>query len=148
QKTFSAAAGGYAAYANTFKYQIDIPGCTPPTGTKAKVFVGQRQEGFPVNLGQVFDLVNLNPISTSAGNPAVAALTSGVPDQGFNIVKDKNITTIALEIPASCLVASGKTNIGGWTTASLRQARVLNPTPTFTDPSRVGGPWVQVSRLG
>ena len=30
----------------------------------------------------------------------------------------------------------------------MRQARVLNPTATFKNPSREGGPWVQVSRVG
>lgn len=30
----------------------------------------------------------------------------------------------------------------------MRQARVLNPTATFANPAREGGPWVQVSRLG
>jgi hypothetical protein len=139
-KSFSAGAG-YASYAKSFVYNVDIPGCTPPTGTFPKVFVGQRQEPFPVNLGEIFDLLDL-----TATNGTANAL--GDEDQGHNIVSDKNITTIALEIPASCLVAPGKTNIGGWTTASVRQARVINPTPTFDAPSRVGGPWVQVSRLG
>ena len=135
----------YAAYASSFIYQVDIPGCTPPDGTFPKVFVGQRKEPFPVNLGQVFDLVNF----VTANNDGLGrANVVGAEDQGKNIVGDKNVTTIALEIPASCLVATGKTNIGAWTTASLRQARVLNPTPGFDDPSRVGGPWVQVSRLG
>ena len=36
----------------------------------------------------------------------------------------------------------------GWTTASVRQARVINPTATYENPAREGGPWVQVSRLG
>jgi hypothetical protein len=40
--------------------------------------------------------------------------------------------------------------IGGWTTASLRQARLLDPTPRagYQTTERVGGSWVQVSRLG
>ena len=38
--------------------------------------------------------------------------------------------------------------IGGWTTASLRQARVLNPRATFKLPALEGGAWTQVSRLG
>jgi len=35
-----------------------------------------------------------------------------------------------------------------WTTASMRQARVLNPGATYTVPSVEGGAWTQVSRLG
>ncbi len=30
----------------------------------------------------------------------------------------------------------------------MRQARLLNPLPTFARPEVDGGPWVQVSRLG
>ena len=41
-----------------------------------------------------------------------------------NVIGNKNITTLALEIHKSCLLASGNTEtvIGGWTTASIRQA--------------------------
>jgi hypothetical protein len=74
---------------------------------------------------------------------------TGPADQGKNVLDDANVTTLALEIPASCLVKdSTHPVIAGWTTASMRQARVLNPTATFTNPAREGGPWVQVSRLG
>ena len=48
----------YPAYANQFIYEISVPGCT----TNGKVFVGQRAEAFAVNLGEIFDLVNLVPI--------------------------------------------------------------------------------------
>ena len=65
-----------------------------------------------------------------------------------NQVDDANVTTIALELHKSCLTGSGNGVIGGWTSASLRQARLLNPLPTFSRPEVDGGPWVQVSRLG
>ncbi|HEY1556287.1 MAG TPA: DUF4331 domain-containing protein [Kofleriaceae bacterium] len=133
----------YAAYANSFIYNVDIPGCTPPAGTHPRVYVGQRKEGFSVNLGQIFDLVNF---TTSNGGPQANVV--GAEDQGLNILSDKNITTLALEVPASCLTSGTSTIVGGWTTASVRQARVINPTGTFAEPSREGGPWVQVSRLG
>ena len=40
--------------------------------------------------------------------------------------------------------------IGGWTTASLRQTRVLDPAPKsgYQTTDRNGGAWTQVSRLG
>lgn len=40
--------------------------------------------------------------------------------------------------------------IGAWTTASLRQGRLVNPNPgsNISTASREGGAWVQVSRLG
>ena len=45
----------YATYANSFIHSITIPGCSTP----GKVFVGQRADGFVVNLGETFDLVNI-----------------------------------------------------------------------------------------
>ena len=56
-KTFGSVAG-YEQYAKTFIHEIAVPGCAK-TG---RVFVGQRDESFVVNLGQVFDLVNFVPV--------------------------------------------------------------------------------------
>jgi Domain of unknown function (DUF4331) len=145
-KTFGSVAG-YKAYANSFVYTVNVPGCNMP----GKVFVGQRKEGFAVNLGPVFDLVNFVPVE---GDSAPGAGDGGGFPGGItqhrsnNQVDDANITTIALELHKSCLTGNGNGVIGGWTSASLRQARLLNPQPTFARPEVDGGPWVQVSRLG
>jgi hypothetical protein len=133
-KTFGDAAA-YAAYAAQHIYSVNIPGCTG----QAKVFVGQRKESFAVNLGPIFDLVNA-PASVIAND----ANRNAVP----NPLDDKNITTLALEVPIACLRTADKPVIGGWTTASVRQARALNPKATYTTPAREGGAWTQVSRLG
>ena len=124
----------YAAYAAQHLYNINIPGC----GTAARMFVGQRKEGFQVNLGEVFDLVNI---------PAARVIGSRTGGQSATAVK--NITSLALEVPINCLTNGSDPVIGGWTTASLRQGRLLNPTPrsNTTSASVEGGPWVQVSRL-
>ncbi|HTU67858.1 MAG TPA: DUF4331 domain-containing protein [Steroidobacteraceae bacterium] len=145
-KTFGSV-NAYRDYARSFIQTIDVPGCDMP----GKVFVGQRKEGFAVNLGRVFDLVNLVPVE---GDSAPGAGDGGgfpggiTQSRANNIVDDANVTTIALELHKSCLVGSGNGVIGGWTSASLRQARLLNPQPTFARPDVDGGPWVQVSRLG
>jgi len=119
----------YHAYAATFIHTINIPGCSA-TG---RVFVGQRHDGFAVNLGEVFDLVNIaNPL--------------GARDVEPNTLEDKNVTTFALEVPASCLVSASSAVIGSWTTAALPRNRVLSDTPTFRDPNQAGD-LVQVSRL-
>ncbi|MFT3697075.1 MAG: DUF4331 domain-containing protein [Kofleriaceae bacterium] len=152
QKTFGG--NNYNTYSNKFIYNFDVPGCTPTgvaAGTHARVFVGQRQEGFAVNLGEIFDLVNLNvsALGATAVGAGAADLTGAANQAGHNSTATKGVTTLALEIPTSCLVKdSTQPIIAGWTTASMRQARVLNPTATFKNPSREGGPWVQVSRLG
>ena len=127
----------YAAYANAHIYTIDIPGCT---GT-GRVFVGQRQDPFAVNLGAVFDMVDA-PASALTDASAIGAATSSLDRL--------DVTALALEIPKSCLVAGTDPVIGGWTTASLRQTRVLDPAPKagYQTSAREGGAWTQVSRLG
>jgi hypothetical protein len=119
----------YEAYANGFIHNIDIPGCGP-----GKVFAGQRREPFAVNLGEVFDLINLNPI--------------GNPDAERSDTADKNITSLILEVPIDCLTGDGSGIIGGWTTARLPRNRMLTDDPTFDNPDLQSGGFVQVSRLG
>jgi hypothetical protein len=104
----------YAGYSGNFIYDVSIPGCEAP----GRVFVGQRKDGFVVNLGEVFDLVNLNPVGARDGEP--------------NTISDKNVTSLALEVPISCLTRGKDPVIGGWTTASLS----------------ADDHWNQVSRLG
>jgi len=129
----------YAAYAAQFIHSINIPGCATP----GKVFVGQRKDPFAVNLGVIFDLVNV---------PSAAFLLDPAnKDAGDDKLDDKNVTTLALEVPASCLLASpNEPVIGGWTTASLRQGSLLSGAPKngYQTASISGGAWTQVSRLG
>lgn len=146
----------YETYARNHITEFDIPGCTPPAGTKPRVFVGQRAEGFAANIGVIFDLLqtpsqgffdaitqNLGP-NSDAGRGRNAG---NVFDTG--LLNGKNVTSIAIEVPISCVI-TGPTQpvIGAWTSASLRQARVLNPNASFTLPAKEGGAWTQVSRLG
>ncbi len=145
-KTFGSVAN-YRTYAHSFVSTTTIPGCNMP----GRVFAGQRKEGFAVNLGPVFDLVNFVPVE---GDSAPGAGDGGGFPGGItqsannNQVRGANVTTLAFEVHKSCLTGSGNGVIGGWTSASLRQARLLNPAATFARPDVQGGPWVQVSRLG
>lgn len=131
----------YALYAGKHIHSIKIPGC-PAGKDTGRVFVGQRQDGFAVNLGPIFDLVNapLAVITNPANINAAAA----------NSIQDKNVTTLAIEVHKDCLTSGTETVIGGWTTASLRQARLLSGKPAsgFQTSEKVGGAWTQVSRLG
>ena len=145
-KTFGSVAG-YEAYAKQFVYNINVPGCSQP----GRVFVGQRQEGFAVGLGRVFDLVNLVPIDGDSAPGAAdgKGFPGGITQsKSNNEIGDKNVTTLALELPKTCVAGSGNGVIGAWTSASLRQARLLNPKATFAKPEVNGGAWTQVSRLG
>jgi hypothetical protein len=128
----------YAAYAGRHMYTVNIPGC----GTPARMFVGQRKESFAVNLGETFDLINYKA-------PAVE-FNPNAERNARDDLDDKNITSIVLEVAIPCLTASASEPvIGGWTTASLRQARLLNPVPGGPfGAAKTGGAWTQVSRLG
>ncbi|MDB5849012.1 MAG: hypothetical protein JWP29_2764 [Rhodoferax sp.] len=137
-------AAAYESYAQKHIHTIKIPGC-PAGKDTGNVFVGQRQEGFAVNLGTVFDLVNaptaflLDPANKDA-----------VGKGGQHVIQKANITTIAIEVHKDCLTAGTDPVIGGWSTASLRQARLLNGKPPsgHQTSEKAGGAWVQVSRLG
>lgn len=120
----------YSAYAQKHIYSALIPGCNAP----AKVFVGQRKDPFVVNLGEIFDLVNTNPVGPESAET--------------DTLSNKNVTSIALEVPTACLTNGSERVIGGWTTASVRQGRLINPTPADNNASKEGGAWTQVSRLG
>lgn len=123
----------YNAYARRHIYNIEIPGCT-----NGRMFVGQRKESFVVNLGQTFDLLNIaNPV--------------GARDAEKNTIANKNITSLILEVPKSCLVGANGSVIAGWTSASLPKTTSLRPIPTVEEPELVLTPnardLVQVSRL-
>ncbi|RJG27748.1 DUF4331 domain-containing protein [Massilia cavernae] len=127
----------YQAYAAKHVYSVTIPGCSPP----ARLFVGQRKDPFVVNLGETFDLINIKA-------PAIEFLPNAERNAKDDLA-DKNVTSIEMEVASSCLTSGSDPVIGGWTTASMRQGRLLNPTPPSNGaPSKEGGAWTQVSRLG
>jgi hypothetical protein len=116
----------YYRYWQRFVYSATLPGCSTP----ARVFVGQRREGFAVNLGEVFDLINTNPVGPRNAEP--------------NDLFDKNVTTFAMEVPISCLTAAGGSPIiGAWTTA-----RTANADNTSTQVSRLSAPLVNEVVIG
>jgi Domain of unknown function (DUF4331) len=131
----------YVAYANKHIHSVKIPGC-PAGKDTGKVFVGQRQEGFAANLGPIFDLVNATAAQIT--NPALINAFAA------NSIQDSNVTSLAIEIHKDCLTAGTETVIGGWTTASLRQVRLLSGAPAAGNQTteKTGGAWTQVSRLG
>ena len=103
----------YAQYAAQYVTPINFGTCS------GRVFVGQRNDGFSVNLGEVFDLINTNPV--------------GPPNGERNILADSNVTSISMEIPATCVRQSGdQPIIGAWTTSTIP----------------LNNQYVQVSRLG
>ena len=111
------------------------------------VFAGQRNDGFFVDLGSVFDLAALRPFQNLHLIPTGAA-------PGVDPLKDLNIHTIAIKVPISMLTRDGSTPsdpmsakavLGIWSGASRRKVQVRDDNGKAPKGS---GPWVQVSRLG
>jgi hypothetical protein len=116
----------------------------------ARVFAGQRADGFFVDLGAIFDLGTLRPFQNLhlTGKNIFDA-----PGDGVNTLDKTNVHSIALQLPLSSVTQGGKkykytesqATIGVWTTASRRQVRVLHGK---NGDDLDLGPTVQVSRLG
>lgn len=111
------------------------------------VFAGQRLEGFFIDLGATFDLLDLRPFQNLhlISTPAATSVDS---------TKAVNVHTIAIQVPITHLTKNGakptgpmdpNATIGVWATASRQKIR-LN-IDERGEPQNVG-PWVQVSRLG
>ncbi|HYQ13939.1 MAG TPA: DUF4331 domain-containing protein [Solirubrobacterales bacterium] len=112
-----------------------------------RVFAGQRNEGFFVDLGSIFDLGDLRPLQN-------LHLIATSPAMGVDATATLNVHTIAIQIPIKKLTRdrsvpsdpmSAKAVLGIWGAASRRKTRVLDKA---NDEHAESGPWVQVSRLG
>src|SRR5262252_7455394 len=117
---------------------------TLPTGET--VFAGQRAEGFYVDLGSVFDELDLRPFQNLHINPMPAA-------PGVNGTNRLNVHTLAIQVPKRHLTSDGSVPtdptkpssvIGVYASASRRKATILDDQGNNVE----SGPWVQVSRLG
>jgi hypothetical protein len=86
-------------------------------GNGIKVFAGQREDPFYIDLGGVFDTLNLRrvpPIET----PAEDANDTMNPF-GTDMLSGFNVHSIAIELPASMLTGdTGATTIGGYASTS------------------------------
>ena len=93
----------------TYQALAELAVHTVPQAGGLRAFVGPRDEGFFVNLGTAFDLVNPSPVGADG--------TSGY-----------NVTTLAVEVPKSRFIAAGDTDgiIGIWATASRVRLPVCN----------------------
>jgi hypothetical protein len=110
-----------------------------------KVFAGQRDDPFFVDLGSIFDLAGLRPFNGFHAIPLA-------PAEGIDDLQGTNVLTLALQVPIYQLTDGGKVyaaddaraTIGVWA-ANYRQAvRVIQPDGSV----RWSGPWRQVSRMG
>jgi hypothetical protein len=105
-----------------------------------RVFAGQRDEGFYVDVASIFDTLNLRSITSNGSKDTTA---------GFNV------HSIAIEVPISELTRTAKAPsdptaddavIGVWSTASRKAMNVFRGMQAkgAHNPQH----WVQISRLG
>ncbi|MFN8593286.1 MAG: DUF4331 domain-containing protein [Thermomicrobiales bacterium] len=108
-------------------------------GDGMKVFAGQRDDPFWVDLGAIGDLLTIRQIPGNAGG--------GVDD-----LAGLNVESLVLQVPIDQLTRDGQVPaaadadnavIGVWTTALRNSTKVLSPGASSSS-----GPLVQVSRLG
>jgi len=116
----------------------------------SKVFAGQRDDPFFVDLGSVFDLLGLRPFNPAHLIPLPAAA-------GVDGLKGFNVHTIAIQVPKTLLTHDGSagtdpTNpnsiIGVYSTTLRRRVRVEGEEGRHEDSDNDADDWVQVSRLG
>jgi hypothetical protein len=105
-----------------------------PSGIK--VFAGQRDDPFFVDLGSVFDLAGLRPFNTLHLLPLPTM-------PGVDGVGGFNTHTITLQVPISQLTTFGRPTIGVYASASRQKITILEDDGT----RKANGPWQQVSRL-
>ena len=110
-----------------------------------KVYAGQSDDPFYVDLGSVFDLAGLRPFNPAHVIPLDAA-------NGVDGVGGFNTHAIVLQVPIKQLTRDGKLHaaddpkgvIGVWATASRQQVEIRSARGNL---ERQKGKWVQVSRL-
>lgn len=136
--------------------------------TGIRVFAGQRAESFAIDLGAVFDTLNLrveNAAPIPGFRPPLPVQTAAedandlVNPFGINAFSGFNVNTIAIEVPVRRLIRDGAApnaangTIGVYASTSRRRITTRRGEPTLnqTRPpeelTTTNGPWVQVSRM-
>jgi len=107
------------------------------------VFAGQRADPFYVDVGSIFDLINLRPFQQLHAQFGMNLFPKAAP--GVNGLGQLNIHSIAIQVPISQLLSGSKHGsvndqgsvIGVWTTASrqipLSQKDLWNTLPPSDD---------------
>jgi hypothetical protein len=109
------------------------------------VFAGQRNDGFFVDLGAIFDLGDIRELNTAHLIPTPTGTS-------VDALKAVNIHAIAIKVPIHLLTKDGSVPsdpmkavsvLGIWGGASRRKVYVQDKHKRLKS-----GPWTQVSRLG
>ncbi|MDQ3431927.1 MAG: DUF4331 domain-containing protein [Actinomycetota bacterium] len=100
-----------------------------------KVFAGQTDDAFFVDIAAGFDLLGLRPFNEAHAIPLPT-------EEGLDTFSGANVMSIALQVPKEDLVADDP--VIGIHSATYRRAERVFGGGTIED----SGDWVQVSRLG
>jgi hypothetical protein len=120
-------------------YQVFANGAVRTLGDGTKVFAGQRDDPFFVDLGATFDGINLRKLTGNQG-------------EGKDDLSGMNTHSIVMQIPERLVTRNGKAVsgpdasnavVGVWSTTERRRLQVSGAAR-----KRGRGGWVQVSRLG
>jgi Domain of unknown function (DUF4331) len=103
-----------------------------------KLFAGQRDDPFYVDLGSIFDLGGLRPFNSFHLIPLANA--AGVDD-----VAGYNTHSIVMQVPISQIGSPPNKVLGIYASASRQKVRILDEK---SGGEQAEGKWVQVSRLG
>jgi len=130
---------------STPNYDAIAAGATRSLSSGVKVFAGQRDDPFFVDLGSIFDLGGLRPFNELHAIPLPAA-------EGIDDLQGTNVLTLALQVPTWRLTKGSKVyapsnpraTIGIWA-ANYRQSTSMIQKDGSV---RNSGPWRQVSRMG
>lgn len=112
-------------------------------GQGVRVFAGQRDETFYIDLGAVFD----GPLNVRPPAPVLSDAQDADDHHNFggvDMFSGFNVSTIAIEVPKSLVMPSTGSQIGLYASTSRKTVTVLRKK---TDPIIVG-PYVQVGRMG
>jgi hypothetical protein len=134
--------------------------------TGIRVFAGQRAETFAIDLGAVFDTVNLrveNAVALPGARPPLPVQTAAEDANDFanpfgvNAFSGFNVNTIAIEVPARRLTADGQApnaangTIGVYASTLRQRTTLRTGTPLLSAKKpllRGNKEFVQVSRMG
>jgi hypothetical protein len=113
-----------------------------PLNNQVRVFAGQRDETFYIDLGATFDTLNLRRTPPVLSNAEDANDT--VNPFGIDHFSGFNVNTIAIEVPINQLTGDPNAIIGAYASTSRSRATVRGRND---GPTRNKGPFVRVARL-
>ena len=125
-------------------YQVFADGAIKKLGDGTKVFAGQRDDPFFVDLGATFDAINVRKLTGNQG-------------QGKDDLSGMNTHAVVMQIPERLVTKDHKAVsgpsasnavVGVWSTTERKRIQVAGASRKHKHHRQYRSSWVQVSRLG